>query len=106
MTTGAFSRNVGKLFSELQLVTDNLLLQIVERLPPLLRGVTCPSGLFIMLSDNVVWGLQGMCVCVCECACESACTIKEPHLPYKTSLDVTQSHAHKEGIGVAKIKIR
>ena len=25
MTTGAFSRNVGKLFSELKLVTDNLL---------------------------------------------------------------------------------
>ena len=25
MTTGAFSRNIGKLFSELKLVTDNLL---------------------------------------------------------------------------------
>ena len=28
MTTGAFSRNVGKLFSELKLVTDNLLLHL------------------------------------------------------------------------------
>ena len=28
MTTGAFSRNVGKLFSELKLVTDNLLLYL------------------------------------------------------------------------------
>ena len=27
MTTGAFSRNVGKLFSKLKLVTDNLFLQ-------------------------------------------------------------------------------
>ena len=29
MTTGAFSQNVGKLFSELKLVTDNLLFNIV-----------------------------------------------------------------------------
>ena len=28
MTTGAFSQNVGKLFSELKLVTDNLLFRI------------------------------------------------------------------------------
>ena len=28
MTTGAFSRNVGKLFSELKLVTDNLSLHL------------------------------------------------------------------------------
>ena len=32
-----------------------------------------------MLSDNVVWGLQGMCVCV-------------------------YVHAHKEGIGAERIK--
>ena len=30
MTTGAFSRNIGKLFPELKLVTDNLPLRIVN----------------------------------------------------------------------------
>jgi len=30
MTTGAFSRNIGKLFSELKLVTDNLLSNDVD----------------------------------------------------------------------------
>ena len=30
MTTGAFSRNVGKLFSDLKLVTDNLLFIYAE----------------------------------------------------------------------------
>ena len=35
-------------------------------------------------------------VCVCMCVCMYACmyvwTINEPHLPYKTGLDVMQSH--------------
>ena len=51
MTTGAFSRNIGKLFPELKLVTDNL---------PLQKWSVLKSVILVIIYPKVD------CVCLCN----------------------------------------
>ena len=54
MTTGAFSRNVGKLFSELKLVTDNLLYLAIQNTsePCFESGLSQPQMCHGMMSSK------------------------------------------------------
>ena len=80
MMTGAFSRNVGKLFSELELVTDNLFLHLEETLFSLVVHDTYVNTSTDNPVAGVIWrAMDGMML---------NCNYSKPYILHALNLNI------------------